>query len=107
MIDEKTDIALSKKIIFAGVQFNMENNYKGDFNRTNIKIFMDKYFSKDVVPSTIDELSIEEQRDSILTKKLTVQKKNRWFIFINIPYSNFLIEKGDVIFYIKLCKLNV
>jgi len=77
MIDEKTDIALSKKIIFAGVQFNMENNYKGDFNRTNIKIFMDKYFSKDVVPSTIDELSIEEQRDSILTKKLTVQKKNR------------------------------
>ena len=51
MIDERTNIALSKKILFSGVQFNRRSNYKGNFNRTNIKKFMDKHFSKDIIPS--------------------------------------------------------
>lgn len=51
MIDEITDIALSKKIIFSGVQFNRERTYKGNFDKTDIKEFMDDYFSKEIMPS--------------------------------------------------------
>lgn len=51
LIDEKSDIALSEKLLFAGVQFNHERNYKGDFRTTDIKKFMDRYFSKDIIPS--------------------------------------------------------
>ena len=51
LVDEKTGIALSKKIIFSGVQFKSgTDHYDGDFDKTDIKQFMDTYFSKDIVP---------------------------------------------------------
>ena len=49
LVDERTNIALSKKIIFSGVQFQNSDYYKGDFNKTDIKQFMDNYFSKEIV----------------------------------------------------------
>ena len=51
LVDEKTDIALSKRIIFSGVQFQKTRNYKGDFDKTDAKQFMDKCFSKDIMVS--------------------------------------------------------
>ena len=63
MIDERANIALSKKIIFSGVQFNRESNYKGDFSTTDIKQFMDEYFSKDIIPSMMKELTEEEKKE--------------------------------------------
>lgn len=49
LVDEKADIALSKNIIFAGVQFNRMSNYTGNFDKTDIKAFLDNHFSKDIV----------------------------------------------------------
>ena len=81
MIDERTNIDLSKYLIFSGVQFNKERNYEGDFENTDIYNFMKTYFSKDIIPSVIDktvgqsetvvnsidadsiELSIKRQKD--------------------------------------------
>ncbi|MEI3507525.1 MAG: hypothetical protein V8R01_00005 [Bacilli bacterium] len=40
LVDEKADIALSKNIIFAGVQFNRMSNYTGNFDKTDIKAFI-------------------------------------------------------------------
>lgn len=51
MIDEKKDIALSKYILFSGVQFNNKKNYDGNFKETDIYKFMINYFVKDIVPS--------------------------------------------------------
>lgn len=53
LVDEIADIALSKKIIFSGVQFNNRRNYQGDFDRADIKQFMDNYFSKEIVASMV------------------------------------------------------
>ena len=53
LIDEKSDIALSERILSAGVQFKHERNYKGDFSTTDIKKFMDKYFSKEIISSPV------------------------------------------------------
>ena len=55
LVDEKADIALSKKIIFSGVQFDIFSSYNGDgyFDKTNIKQFIDKYFSKEIMPNKV------------------------------------------------------
>lgn len=50
LVDEKSRMMITEKLIFAGVQFNKERNYHTrDFDRTDIKTFMDKYLSKDLV----------------------------------------------------------
>lgn len=49
LVDEKSHMMITEKLIFAGVQFNKESNYHTrDFDKTNIKIFMDKHLSKDL-----------------------------------------------------------
>lgn len=43
---------ITENLIFAGVQFNKERNYKTrNFDRTDIKTFMDRYLSRDLVQS--------------------------------------------------------
>ena len=50
LVDEKSRMMITEKLIFAGVQFNRERNYHTrDFDKTDIKTFMDKYLSKDLV----------------------------------------------------------
>ncbi len=78
LVDEKADIALSKKIIFSGVQFlNMkQGHYTGDFDNTNIKNFMNIYFSKDIVSSRVDlKNTSAEQLESYEEPKL-IRKQN-------------------------------
>ena len=53
LVDERANIALSKKLIFSGVQFKNRRDYKGDFDRTDIKQFMDNYFSKEIVSDRV------------------------------------------------------
>ena len=54
LVDETEDLAVFENIILAGIQFNRRRNYKGDFNRTNIKKYLDKYFSKEILPKYVD-----------------------------------------------------
>ena len=49
LVDEREKMMITEKIIFAGVQFNNERNYTGNFDRTDIKTFMDRYLSRDLV----------------------------------------------------------
>ena len=52
LVDEKTHTMITEKLIFSGVQFNKERNYHTrDFDRTDIKTFMDRYLSRDLVQS--------------------------------------------------------
>lgn len=46
IVDEETEIALSKYILFSGVQFHYERNYVGDFNTTDIKNLWTNLFQK-------------------------------------------------------------
>ena len=71
LIDEKSDIALSKRILFAGVQFNHEINYKGNFRTTDIKKFMDRYFSKEIVSNTVSLQAVVDQSENIEGKGQT------------------------------------
>jgi len=64
-VDKKANIALSKKIIFSGVQFNKIRNYQGNFEKTDIKKFMDQYFAKEIVAFYSFEQIISEKEEKI------------------------------------------
>ena len=99
MIDKKTNIALSKKLIFSGVQFNNKSNYQGDFARTDIKEFMDKYFSKEIAPSFSREITPEEKMNEAETEK---RRKNPYgFNFGQVSEEDIIrgaIESGVAVF---------
>lgn len=76
LVDEKADIALSKKIIFAGVQFKNSREYYGDFDRTDIKQFMDDYFSKEIVSNRVYSQNISVYNPQSIEKTEQVRKQN-------------------------------
>ena len=52
LVDERARMMITENLIFAGVQFNKKRNYKTrNFDRTDIKRFMDRYLSRDLVQS--------------------------------------------------------
>ena len=66
LVDEKEGIAVSKKIIVSGLQFDNELNYKGDFDKTNIKKFMDSFLVHDLF-----------REETLTIGKVDVQLKKR------------------------------
>ena len=54
IVDEKEDIAVTKNLIFSGIQFNREKNYKGNFKSTDMYKFLNEIFIKDIIPSKKD-----------------------------------------------------
>ena len=71
LVDEEKDIAVSERIIVAGIQFNKERNYKGDFDKTNMNSFMNTYLVNDIIPSKIDKLNtIEDNNNQELIKTI-------------------------------------
>ena len=76
LVDERANIALSKKLIFAGVQFKNTRDYEGNFDRTDIKQFMDQYFSKEIVSNRLySQVALESQTQEIEGKP-KVRKQN-------------------------------
>ena len=70
LVDEKEKIMLSDKILFAGVQFKHTNDYDGNFEETDIKRFMDNYFSKEITAGISYEIEGDENRIiSVLEKE--------------------------------------
>jgi len=102
MIDERKNIALSKKIIFSGVQFHEDRNYKGDFNRTDIKEFMDRHFSKDITPSFSREITPEEKKQIEANKAEAEKRRNPYgFNFDRVSEEDIIrgaIESGVAVF---------
>ena len=86
LVDEKSRMMITEKLIFAGVQFNKERNYHTrDFDRTDIKIFMDRYLSRDLVQSR----GIAEQ--TRVSSKATKKNENPY----NLDFSE--TSEADII----------
>ena len=102
LIDEKSDIALSERLLFAGVQFKHERNYKGDFRTTDIKEFMDRYFSKDITPSFSKEITPEEKKQIEENKPELEKQRNPYgFNFGQVSEEDIIrgaIESGVAVF---------
>jgi len=79
LVDEKSRMMITEKLIFAGVQFNKESNYHTrDFDNTDIKTFMDRYLSRDLV-QTRGTVSLGEKTEEVegtAPRKSRLQKIN-------------------------------
>ena len=76
LLDVKADIALSKNLIFSGVQFENGRDYYGDFEKSNIKKFMDKYLSKEIVADrTYPKVTFESQAQENIENKRLAEKQ--------------------------------
>ncbi|MGM9850152.1 MAG: ATP-binding protein [Bacilli bacterium] len=78
LVDKKTNIALSEKILFSGVQFCSVGKYDRDFNNTHIKWFMDNYFAKEIVSSknldnNLPSKSVKTKGKKSSAKKIKVE----------------------------------
>ena len=96
LVDEKDDLALSKKIIFSGAQFN-DHITQEDFNNTAIKKFMDKHFAKEIMPKNnayFQDTDKDEDKNEVVEKK-TAKKKNPYnFNFDDVSEED--IIKGAI-----------
>ena len=73
LVDEKEDIALSEKIIFSGAAFHTHGG-PGSFMTSDIKVFMDECFSKDIVLGYEKNKISEGQRPGIRVSNINVEK---------------------------------
>lgn len=91
LVDERTNIALCKKIIFSGVQFKNKRDYDGDFDRTDIKQFMDTCFAREIITDRVYSQSTTGQVKS----KLRSRKENPYgFNFDSVSEED--IIKGAI-----------
>ena len=79
LVDERAKIMLTDKLIFSGVQFNHTRDYHTrDFDKTDIKTFMDRYLSRDLAQSrgTIETGEQGEEIQDVQPRKSRLQKLN-------------------------------
>ena len=79
LVDERAKMMLADKLIFAGVQFKHTRDYHTeDFDRTDIKTFMDRYLSKELEQSrgTIEVGEQSEEIPEVQPRKSRLQKLN-------------------------------
>ena len=76
LVDERANIALSKKLIFSGVQFNNCRYYNGDFEKTDISRFMNTIFAKEIVTNRVYSQTTSVEQTQNLEEKEKSRKQN-------------------------------
>ena len=62
LIDNKTGILISKKGLVSGIRFLDRNQkYKGDFSKTEMKEYLDRYMSKELFQTTKTKETVNEE----------------------------------------------
>lgn len=79
LVDERAKMMLADKLIFAGVQFKHTRDYNTkDFDKTDIKTFMDRYLSKELEQArgTIEVGEQSDEEQEVQPRKSRLQKLN-------------------------------
>ena len=76
LVDEKANIALCKKIIFSGVQFNNRSDYQGDFEKTDIGRFTNTIFAKEIITDRVYSQTTSVEQTQNLKGKEKSRKQN-------------------------------
>ena len=62
LIDDKTGILISKKGLVSGIRFHDKStNYKGDFSKTEMKEYLDRYMSKELFQTAKTKETVNEE----------------------------------------------
>ena len=76
LVDEKTGIVVSKKLLFSGVRFDGKDRYDGNFETTEMKMFLDNYFSKEIGVTDIKVMESDNKNvESIVEKEFETEEE--------------------------------
>ena len=64
LVDEKSRLMLSKICLASGIRFCNDGQYRGDFKSTEMYMFLNRYFAKDIIPSVVHEMTPEERKQA-------------------------------------------
>lgn len=81
LIDDRTGILISKKGLVSGIRFLDKNtNYKGDFDRTEMKEYLDRYMLRDLTQTVtftrVQDMTPEEKAQSEEEQKQAERRRN-------------------------------
>ena len=78
-VDEKSKMIVSKTLLASGIRFCYNGNFKRDFKITEMYKYLNMHFAKDIIPSSIHEMTPEEKAQYEEERKQAEKRRN--------PYS--------------------
>ena len=81
LIDDRTEILISKKGLVSGIRFlDKRTNYKGDFDRTEMKEYLDRYMLRDLTQTVtftrVQNMTPEEKAQFEEEQKQAEKRRN-------------------------------
>ena len=107
LVDDKTETLISKIGLVSGIRYlDRGTNYKGDFDRTEMKSYLDKHMSRDLFQSTVltrvQDMSPEEKKQYEEEQARAEKRKNPYgFKFGQVSEEEIIkgaIESGVAVF---------
>lgn len=59
LVDERSGLMLSKTCLASGIRFCKNRKYRDEFKKTEMYMFLNEYFAKDIIPSKIEQEELE------------------------------------------------
>ena len=107
LIDDKAGILISKKGLVSGIRFlDKKTDYKGDFDRTEMKEYLDKYMLRDLIQTVtftrVQDMTPEEKERFEEAQKQAERRRNPYGLkFRQISEEDIIkgaIESGVAVF---------
>ena len=76
LVDEKSRLMLSKTCLASGIRFCNDGQYRGDFERSEMYMFLNTYFAKDITPTVVHEMTPEEKAQYEEDRKRAEKRRN-------------------------------
>ena len=76
LVDEKSRLMLSKTCLASGIRFCNAGQYRGDFERSEMYMFLNTYFAKDITPTVVHEMTPEEKAQYEEEQTQTEKRRN-------------------------------
>ena len=86
LVDEKNKLMVTEKILFAGIPFEESGVYKGDFENTTIKKFIDNVFEKEILQGvTLTKTQPKENKYGFTFDEVSEEDIIKGAIDSNVP----------------------
>ena len=76
IVDEKAKLLVSKTLLASGIRFCNDCQYNGDFKKTEMYMFLNTYFAKNIIPSVVKEMTEEEKKQYEEEQKRLEKRRN-------------------------------
>lgn len=102
LVDEKSRLMISKTCLASGIRFCNDRQYRGDFERNEMYMFLNTYFAKDITPAVVHEMIPEERQEYEEEQKRAKKIRNPYGLnFEQVSEEDIIrgaIESGVAVF---------